>query len=595
MSRKLRISCPGCRAVLQATATAEQRLDVTCPRCNKHFVAKVRAPRPQPVVASGIASVGDDKWSAALGVPPPPKVPQVQFATTRQFDYYGMTPRGRINYKPWLLAGAVVLGLCITAPLLWLAGSAVGGSSGGDWSAFTLMPDSTDQLIDDYLHEVEKGITWSLAHNIGDKNYREELATLIKSNQRVSENLLVRAVKLPKAGAELKSEFKAKSKAVAEKYRDHLMSQAKQASANASQLGLTELQQDKELQEALAMRSAADVFIATGLWELPAPENDVERIYSEDLEITGEFLRSLASVNSKSRAQSVHVAIDKLTDRSFELAVRRTKLPRSFFERVPQEYNDAERGLSFAQRALVRRIERNYEMPEALKDAITNFAFARSCIDQAASGTSEPVLRKLLADMRATRAKTLSRPDKELIPVAERDLASMPAVPLPALEPAPSSELTTPTNEHIADDTSPSAAEPTESPGSGQLQVADDEHLNFAPTAEDGQYSKRGPYGQDRNGISPTPSLESHRARFSGAGSVIINVSNNQHDASSLVKRLAEQLSIKEYFCHGNNSDAVIGLRFDGPLEEVVTHIDFGKVLSVDSGQRVIVVRGNER
>jgi hypothetical protein len=287
----------------------------------------------------------------------------------------------------------------------------------------------------------------------------------------------------------------------------------------------------------------------------------------------------------------VHLEVEKLADRAFDLAIRRTQLPQNVFERVSHEYASAERGCSLAQRALVRRVERNFDLPEELKDAIHNYTFACSCIDRAASGTSETVLRKLLSDARAVRAKTLSRSDKELLPKTEQELAIRPVLPLPTVTAGNSPdthEINDNTNQPLSN-----VAGGTAGVGQGAVPVVANTQHDAVENDESPRYAGLGA----RGGVSdhsPTASLAPHRESFSGAGSVVINISNNRRDAIALGKRLAEQLSIKEYFCRGQNSEVIIGLRFAGPLDEVVSRIDFGDVLSIDRSQRVIVVDGRE-
>lgn len=687
MTRRLRIKCPACQAVLEVPDSAQPQVEVTCPKCGKRIAAKVLdvASKPVPASATPGSSIGstpvrsaparsapvrsapvrsapvqaapvaasDDLWSAPLGLPAAPldlQGPLAMAAPAANYPGYHPGRRAKINHKLWLWPLGIVLGLCIAIPIFWYGSGLVAKLASGDWSSMTMFPDSHQQLTNDFLIASERSFTFTATVDPSQPGFRDLATAHIKRERRTYEQLLLRAVRLPKGSLTERAAFQEKAKAQFQGIRDKAIENAKAKAANpgAGTPIPPEIQkelQGPELADSMMLFGAVGVTVMHAIWDLPAPQNDVEQIYYDEADLVREYLKGLANIHSKSQCSRAHTAIEAQADRMLEIAIRRSKLPRNFLERVPREYVDIDRAMEAAENGLVRRIERDLELTEELKDAIASFAFARECLSRASTGTSEPVLQKSFAGARERRAKTISRSssgpessqDRELVvkPRFEAKEEEEPATASATAAPATtSSATTTPTKTApAAGDRPQGSAEPDQAtlagpgapppgsphanaPFSGQSAVGASETDSAMPEPPFGRRrtSPLGPpsSGSERNrrrfggGASGPPadfgrgggppsgenSFESQLARFNGPDAVIINFSRATFDVGAAVKRFSAELSVKEYLTQSSGGKGVIALRYSGPLEQVTSLIDFGQIASVDHATRVIEVVG---
>ena len=630
MTRRLRLKCPACRVALEVACSAESVVDVTCPKCDKRFAAKVTSTHAKPATGGArVAQADDDLWNA-LAVPPAPVLSPTSFPTVAPSAYYGAPSRDGIIHQIWFWPVAMLLCLAVAVPVVWFGSGLVSGIASRDWSSVSLIPDTHQRLMADYLSTGEAVIQWNLAADHNAEDYRTKLNAYVKGNQQVWEQTLLRAVKLPKADRTQKAPFEQRVKALGDKYRDQLIAKTKAALAGADGLRSEDLESDTELKEAVSISSAAAAFVLSGLWDLPEPENEIERVYYDEAELVREFLRSLACVNSKRQAQYANSEVAGQADRMVDIAVRRAALPRTALERVPREYVDIERAFSITQKVLVQRIERICEVPEELQIAIDDFAYARRCIVSPPLGDAASDIRTAFNEMRAARKTNSELDNPAPAETRERDLVIKPS-PNPAARPlaatpAPASGA----REVVVPYDHPSAASGSSSPYSNSQpgnSQAGGSQAGGSPS--DNRTPQSNPFGSDRmprfgaylpptlphresdgRGIPsdrgnrggytgpepplprfPTPpTLDSQLESFSGPSAVIIHIMNTKRNLSGVMKQLTERLYVRESFSRTTNGTAVIGLRYAGPVENVASLIDFGTTLSVDSQKRLIVI-----
>ncbi|MCC6508732.1 MAG: hypothetical protein IT423_06475 [Pirellulaceae bacterium] len=712
MQRKIRLKCPSCQVPIELSVADEPRVTLKCPACQKMFAAKVpppttnvvsaevvrpatsaapvppskptppapkppapvRAPvaqarptvvpRPAPpsparpiAPAAPVAPAPLDPLGDVLGGPLGGPLSSESFGTLLPNAYQPIRRRQAFPWKPLLISGGSVMGVVL---LLGLGYFAWGFIADTDWSTVRVVPDSHDRLIAEMLVDSEQRAQDALASMTGEFPDTELLRAKTLEAGKTAEVLLVRAVRLGKASREQRTDFEAKNKAINDKFRPQLEAKLTELRAAGKAAGLDlsklhELRVTPAWMEAEMMSAAASHYLTSGMFDVPEPINDVERIYYEEADIVHEYLKLLANVRSTRQSVTAAAKIDQLADRLMDLASRRCKLPNSFLERVPREYVSKDNAFDRAQRALIQRIKRDANPDEVLKDAVASFVDARERILDAANGVNEAVMRKQFSDRRAAMALVTlrghndlfaSEPVKrDLVPKPPRVRSSLPEPDLAAIT-GPNGagetvEQLTPANPFATPQStvdekprvSPGAqanAQSSGNPTSGNLSTnpgATPAQPNTSPTAtamapevsptapEMMPYAPRltppGGFGarpwipRDGQGLvfpnrpqgPPDGTTGSPYgppelpAALTGPGSVRIVIENSRQDIQVLVTRLSTALRSPSYSANTQNGKSTLSLEFAGDLQQVLDLLKFGEVLAIDESQRTITIR----
>lgn len=587
MSRKLKLQCPGCQAVLNITCTSADRVDVTCPKCSQNFVARVPAANPgqapavpaqpanpiakpvtaQPVTARPVNSTGNTLATSrsqpvaaqpvaaqpvsaqpvsaqpvsaqpvtaqpasakpvssqpASGQParrqsssgrPAAKagrqqnvrkeaVRQAPSQNSQASAHAGTSPtandplasgalwetpiaqqpvsggyytpakkRKPISTKAWAIPLGVLAAAAVLIPVGWFGIEALRDGS------FSILADSHESLFDDYLAYHRGQMERALKTVPGDTAAYERAVRDLPAEKKRLERFLLRGVRLGKASPEQKTKFQDEFKAQQEEYRDKLFEKMKTYSPEDLQNRPENLLSKEEIDEVQLLSTASLSYMTNGIFDLPKPENDTEKVYYEEAELVREYLSILANVTSQRKLVASAPTIEDLADRMIDVAIQRGKIPQRMMDFVPREYNRIESAFELAERALVKRIEREFDPTSEFEAAIENFGTSRETIYSAGSGLSDAEIRKLLADARAGHsgdgtASSLGQIDStsETIQTNRTDHSNSLAMASATSDPSP---------------TMNGAGEPE--PDSGNEPISGGE-IRFTPMTGDGQAS----------------------------------------------------------------------------------------------------------
>lgn len=423
MSRNLRLKCPACQTLIETSVEdSEQRVTLQCAACSHQFTAKVpprtsnpSASKPivsaRPVASQPVPSrpVPSRPVAAQPIQPSAPYAPQVdpRFTPADDFSfapapmaYQPVRKRKPLNLKPFFIGGGSLVGgvlaLCLILYLWRIAANT-------DWSTVRVT-DSHEQLLSEWLNKCEQDGHENALLTGGEPLDANNIKKRLMESGQWTEVMLVRAVRLGKAPLASKQPFKDKQKALSEKLQAELT--AKLAALNAANKpvpppqNIAELMSSPEVIHAMLYNAALANYLDNALFDLPAPTNEIEKIYYAEADLVHEYLKQLSYVRTQAQSKTRALEIEKLAEQVMELATRRSKLPADRFEQVPREYVAKDRGFEAAQKALVARIQRDANPGENLKDAVATFVVARDLLIDASSGKSESALKTRLAECR---------------------------------------------------------------------------------------------------------------------------------------------------------------------------------------------------
>ena len=649
MSRLIRLTCPACRTLIETSVEEELRVTVLCAACHKQFTAKVPvAARPaqataaspisaRPVLAPGRLSDADP-LDPLFNVPPDDKIPVSPAA------YKPMREYPPLDLRPVLVIVSSLIGMLLAIFLAlyiwhWVANT--------DWSTFSVIPDSHERLTDEWFERNERDATEN-AKQMGEGTLDiEQAKRRIAEAGSWSEDMLVRAVRLGKAPLEKKAAFKERQDALDKKTRSQLDAKLAELKASGKQPGTMPdlwevIRQTPGIQDTMILVFALPGYMRNALFDLPAPANEIERLYYEEADLVHVYLKQLTMVRNTSQSIRVAEKIQELADKVMELAIKRSKMPANRFEQVPREYVSKDKGFEAAQKALVARIRRDAKPDEKLKDAVANFNDARDLLLAASDGVSDVTLRSRFADARKLRSQSTKRGPGDLFlevvsDPSERELVIKPrrqsqpdpvldppqAAPKPpTIEPRPIEPRSQPIPETVVSNT-PSAptsipTNPFDSPAANPTISTDPPQLNTGapPASSPRPFDRR---EQAMQGVPPNmrPNLgppidgrgmvypsQGFGAPLPGYGpgtmgppldkaeSVKIIITSNKRNGDAIVKRLASQLESNTYQLNDSNGKITLQIKYTGELNRVVKLIDFGRVTLIDTPERTIHVVG---
>ncbi len=518
MARKLRLTCPGCQTKFEVGVESDGPVQASCPSCSKRLTVKApAAPKPlapsRPVTpARPVTPIVVARPAASTPAPQPtahdpvragahrtnaphvkahaPAVPNQPTVANASFDelYNAPTSYAPTNYgsniapaymprkrssnkalKTALIAGSSVLGVCVLLGIVYYAYSYL--QAAGGVQSLSMIGDSHQRLIEDFIRDSETAYNERVSQ-IGTGDV-EHMRSSSKAMGARAERLLIRAVCLGKAPVELKTDLDTRMKALSQKAEADMKARMQEVQASGqdtvesreSQISKAaqELFLEKDFRGIILISSAMQMMMSNVLFDVPAPQNEIETIYYDEIEQIREFLKILATINSQSQLKQAVPKIEALAERSIELAARRSDQPRKMFDSVPREYVRVADMSDKVRDALVFRIERDLKPTEEFKDSLDLLKLARVSILEAASGSNSATIRKRFADARELMAKQPNRTPAILAaPEAPREMASKasrPRTPEPPAQQTPEEQTPraqTPPAQQTAQNTAPS-------------------------------------------------------------------------------------------------------------------------------------------
>lgn len=532
---EIKIKCPKCETELRFRRTSAAEMRFRCSKCNQ--LIKIPATEQRSAADNSTASLSTNPSTLSpLARSPAP--------TNR---------RSKTTLAVWI---PIAIGLTVLAGIVVVVGIGIG--------VFFLFP--SDLLSDlNPLGDSPASIVEGLREVV------EETAVQIESIDDVPsrdaaivqlDKLVDRAKDLQKRAIRLGTVPEAERSALVQRYNREVEPLRDRLKEGAARLRERRLGSDRLFEASFSVAiSISDVGTAMeiGWREMPEPENQQEELEYAKANIQRDIWRSTASVTSQADYVALGDELFDAADRYRDLAPLQKSAAHSKSNQSSgiSRYFDFTHGFVFQTTEKMIQLQTTYGENQRISEALAAIQNAES---QLTGIEIEAENRRILDNM------------------------GRPGAPRP---PMPNGMTARPPQRTVNAQTTGNGQRVIGEPGGAGLAMSP--QAGGEPSTMIDLGAPDGSEDSTREQI-----LQRFVSRHGLQNIVILRVSNaSDLRPGVLAQALLEHLGTRAFFATRPSEDAIIAIRFPDEIDEVVKHIDWGTIRSIDSERRLIFVDGS--